>query len=100
MSMIEIGEYDIPDGCRAMVAEGKVHVIERKDRRLKPGEYRCRDCRFFAKGLCTPCQPNESDLCLKKPKNVKYRKTWEQLYYGAQKYGRPCADFEKREGNK
>lgn len=99
MKTIEIGEYLIPDDCRAIVANGKVMVFPRKQKTLGEGEYRCRDCVHRRKGQTSINQAscNFGYICNMKPKEINNPKfAGQKLYYCALKYGKICEHFEKK----
>lgn len=99
MRTIELGEYLIPEDCRAIVANGKVMVFSRKQKILGEGEYRCRDCVHYRKGQTSINQfsYNFGYICEMKPKEVNNPKFAEQkLFYTVLKYGKICEHFEKK----
>lgn len=99
MKAIEIGEYIIPEDCRAIIANGKVMVFPRKQRTLGEGDYRCRDCVHYRIGQTSINQAsyNYNYICEMRPKEVHNSKfAGQKLYYCALKYGKICEHFEKK----
>lgn len=97
------GEYIIPDDCRVIATKGKVEVFKRLTHRLKAGEYRCKDCKYFSKGPTTFRQSSDfwGYVCKQKPKKLKYcADVRYRMYYTAQKYGRICKNFALKESVK
>ena len=89
---LNIGEYAIPNNCRAMVYAGKVYVFERLVRgRKKKKEHHCKDCTHRQRGYACFAQPHKTMVCKQRPKyNTRGTKG---LYYAANKYGTICSKF-------
>jgi hypothetical protein len=91
---------DIPNGCIAVVTNGKVEFYETSARRLRKGEYRCKDCVNRILGNCT-YNGDETYVCIKKPKEIKNETFKEskmyveqKLYYHSGRYDKICDKFE------
>lgn len=108
---IQIGIYDIPKDCRAVVLEGgrKIEIRKKKNLPLEPTEHRCFHCKHYVEGY-TGLYHWSTMVCDAKPKVLskamekrKAESKWYKdytLYYAAQRYGKPCEMFELKEEEK
>ena len=108
---LQIGIYDIPKDCRAVVLEGsrKIEIRKKKNLPLEPTEHRCCHCKHYVEGH-TGLYHWSTMVCDAKPKKLSYtleilkanHETYKDytLYYAAQRYGKPCEMFELKEEKK
>lgn len=96
--MLKEGRYEIPDDLRMYIEPGARTLVvkKREDRRIRPGDLRCADCKHRGKGYLHPgwhygCK---DDVCLLRVKKVVDGVTY---YYGAPYNKRPCSSFEPKE---
>lgn len=97
---LQEGTYDIQEGYRAVLipGENKIRIQKRVDRHIKPGDYRCKDCKFRGKGKQMKCKSylfGLDDVCLKRVKTVI---GYDTFYFGAPYNKKPCEMFELKEG--
>ena len=108
---IQIGIYDIPKDCRAVVLEGgrKIEIRKKKNLPLEPTEHRCCHCKHYVDGhtglyiwLTKVCDAKPKVLSKAMEKRKANHKTYKDytLYYAAQRYGKPCEMFELKEEKK
>ena len=90
------GIYNIPDGLVVKILRGarQIEVKPNSDNRIKPGDYRCKDCKHQIEGPCLGNQWWTSKVCEKRPKRVVQQT---QVYYAAQDNRFPCAMFELKD---
>lgn len=95
---IDIGEYEIPDECRAKVYGGKVYIYQRRNGRGRPKSTRvhCKDCKHRVLGYACNniCKTN---VCELRPKTS--TTGGKRLYYAVSKYGAVCDKFESNSQN-
>lgn len=96
---IPIGVWNIPSDCKAFVRNGQVFVCKKK---VPVSEPRCRDCRYFTRGISKYNQnPNfPSPICLRKPKSNERTSYAPQVkiqtrYFSTQPSYRACDMFEE-----
>ena len=98
MDRIELqeGTYNIPNGFTVKVMRGarQIEVKPYSNNRIKPGDYRCRDCKHQIEGPCLANQWWKSKVCEKRPKRVVGQT---QLYYAVQDNRFACALFELKD---
>lgn len=98
---LSIGEYRIPDGCKATVHNGVVEISVRRDNRIKEGDWRCKDCKHRIKGKTSINAYYPSWVCALKPKQVRNpRFANRKLYYCANRNDKACENFELKGGKK
>lgn len=96
MSELQIGEYLIPEGCTIRRVGSTIHVYQKKKGKLDIKDNRCKDCEHYVDGH-TGLHYWTTKVCEMKPKTLlrlpeKFKDF--KLYFGAQKYGKPCDMFE------
>ena len=98
MNELQIGEYFIPDGCTIRRVGNTIQVYQKKKDKLDIKDYRCKDCVHYVDGH-TGLHYWTTKVCNMKPKTL-LRLPEEfkdfKLYFGAQKYEKPCDKFEAR----
>lgn len=95
---LKIGEYVIPENLTAKIEGRTLQVYERKDRKLRTDEPRCKNCIHYVGGKTTYGYWSTM-VCDAKPKTVKYKPPKEfenmKIYYGANPYDMPCEKYER-----
>lgn len=66
--LLNPGSYQLPTDCKAFVRGGVVYVCKKFVTQQYP---RCRDCAHFQKGTAMYNQFNQTNICVKKPKDNK-----------------------------
>lgn len=108
---IQIGIYDIPKDCRAVVLEGgrKIEIRKKKNLPPEPNEHRCFHCKHYVDGhtglyhwLTKVCDAKPKVLSKAMEKRKANHKVYKDytLYYTARRYGKPCEMFELKEEKK
>jgi hypothetical protein len=92
-----IGEYEVPNDCRAMVSGGKVYVFRRITNKGRPKStsLHCKDCEHRILGYACGASNHKTHICELHPKTVYYGR--KKLFYAASKYGEICDNFKKKE---
>jgi hypothetical protein len=88
------GEYEIPLGCRAIVAEGKVYIFDRLIKGRRPGGRKhCKDCKHTVIGKACGGNFRTTYVCELRPKA-----TWSnaKLFYAVGKYNEVCKHFQEQ----
>lgn len=92
------GQYLIPDGYKATVANGVVEISIKRDNHIKEGEYRCKDCIHRVQGHST-ANFLRAWVCELKPKTSRNPiSATQKLFYSAPLYGKICEHFQKKGG--
>ena len=105
---IQIGIYDIPKDCRAVILEGgrRIEIRKKKPFLKSLDDYRCKDCRHFVEGHATFSPRWTTIVCDAKPKRyseamqrIMEKKGYKdfQIFFAANTYGKPCEMFELKE---
>ena len=99
---LQVGEYFIPKDCTIRRIGQTIQVYRKRKDRLDVGEYRCKDCKHYVKGYTNAIYYWTTDVCEMKPKAPSKKQLSNpqlanrKLYFAAQKYGKPCDNFELR----
>lgn len=88
---LHVGEYKLADDCTCHIANRTVIVTEKVSRGIRPGDYRCRDCKNQIVGRSTCTAWYDTKVCSLKPKKMNGSR---QLYYCAPDTRKPCEMFE------
>ena len=95
---LEIGQYAIPEGCKATVSGGVIEISIKKDNRIKEGDWRCKDCKHRIDGKTSLNAWTMSKVCELKPKQVRnHRFANQKLFYCANRNDKACENFERKE---
>ena len=95
MMLLTIGEYRIPDNCKAVVYGNRLQIVAKSIPQLK--NLRCKDCKHYSQGFVSINAEQSSFVCHMKPKNCKHKELNIEIYYSAMPYAKPCNYFEKRD---
>lgn len=92
-----IGEYEVPNDCRAIVSGDKVYVFRRITSmgRPKSTSLHCKDCEHRILGYACGASNHKTHICELHPKTVCYSR--KKLFYATSKYGKICDNFKKKE---
>lgn len=88
---LDVGFYDLPNGCKAFVRDGKVYVSPKWQARDETK--RCKSCKHYKTGRIYPGTPKYGMVCLKKPKFKN-----PNCYYVACWLDKACALYEAEGG--
>ena len=92
--MLNVGEYELPKDCRALVAGGKVYVFKRIIRGRRKGlRLHCGDCKHRIEGYACNNSFHKTYVCELRPKSSWSNK--KKLFYAVGPYGDICDKFEK-----
>lgn len=94
MEILQLGQYEIPEGKVATISHGILTIRESKNRPIS--DSRCRDCKFIGHGHATDGHWTTT-VCLKKPKEVKSKTNVDKIYFHANPTGKICEMFEPKE---
>ena len=95
---LEIGQYAIPEGCKATVSGGVIEISIKKDNRIKEGDWRCKECKHRIDGKTSLNAWTMSKVCELKPKQVRNpRFANQKLFYCANRNDKACENFERKE---
>jgi hypothetical protein len=92
---LQEGTYQIPDGLSVKQVGRTIEVYKSKKKTLEEGDYRCKDCIHYVKGLGKQSGGWETMVCEEKPAGED--KKGVMRYYAMSKYGKPCESFKLRE---
>lgn len=108
MNELQIGEYFIPEGCTLKRIGNTIQVYRKKVKKLKEGDYRCKDCKHYICGhtclshwttMVCELRPKELSQALERRKALNKRFKDYKLYRAAQAYNMPCELFEVKTNN-
>lgn len=99
--ILQVGYYDLPNDCGAIVRAGKVTVF--RHTKAVDNSPRCRNCKHFQEGKHSYNQTYVSYVCLKKPKTngmTGYRADirLQQRYFAATGSNKACEMYEPKGG--
>ena len=96
---IEPGFYDIPGGYIVKVFPGAVRFVvkPRTTHKLKPDDYRCKDCVHQVEGYAAMASYHRTNVCELRPKKLKTPSHDRRaIFYAARNLGHICKRFELR----
>lgn len=93
MRVLKEGTYILQPDCLAEIKKDILVVRKKKFlwHILQPGEYRCKDCKFYSDGYAV--SHYKTKVCLKKPKQIK-RYPNRQYHFCVPPYGKVCDKFQ------